>query len=337
MSSAVQVLLSSYNGEKFIREQLDSILAQEGVNIRILVRDDGSADGTQEILREYRQANRNIEVLYGENFGAVKSVFTLIAAADKTVPYTAFADQDDVWLPDKLARAVSLLESGGEPDVPLAYCSAVQPTDAGLRPFRPAIRYRRIRAAFGNALVENMCTGCTCVINGTLRELLCQAVAGEEEPKSGAAAVDFPLYVPAQENIIHAGHFQKRIRTQEIIMHDFWIYLVAGAFGRVIYDEESRILYRQHGANTIGIASGVLENYRRRVRDFKRNRGKLKRQAEEFERLYGEWLAEQDAEKARLLRGFALGKRSLIFDKRLYRQRRSDNWIMRLLLLMGWL
>ena len=320
MRAAGQGILSSYNGKRYIQEQLDSILSQKEVVVSLLVRDDGSTDGTREILEEYRQAHKNIAVLYGKNLGVIKSFFTLIEAADQTVPYTAFADQDDVWLPDKLSRAVSLLENGGGPDIPLAYCSAIQPTDAQLRRFRPAIRYPRVRTAFGNALVENMCTGCTCVINSALRELLCRAAAGGEEPQSTAA-----------------GNFPPQIRTQEIIMHDFWIYLLAGAFGRVIYDGEPHILYRQHGANTVGIAPGILENYKRRARDFKRNRGKLKRQAEEFKRLYGEKLAERDGEKARLLCDFAAGRRKLILERKLYRQRRSDDWIMRLLLLMGWL
>ena len=114
-----------------------------------------------------------------------------------------------------------------------------------------------------------------------------------------------------------------------VIMHDFWLYILAGAFGRVIFDDESYIYYRQHGENTVGMPSTILESYKRRIVNFK--------PAGELKRLYGKELEGQDKGKAELLENFINGKRRLILDGKLYRQRKSDSFIMKLFLLLGWL
>ena len=304
----VQVLLSSYNGEKYIKEQIDSILAQRGVLIQLVVRDDGSTDKTVEILKTYEEAHDNIRILYGENRGVIKSFFTLIEEAE-AAEYTAFADQDDVWLPDKLYRAMEVLrkkqiqtEQKEARLMPLVYCSAKQLVDEQLQPLPEGIRYGSVKPDFGNALVENMCTGCTCVIN---REML-QLLKGK--------APDFT------------------------VMHDFWVYLVGSCFGTVVYDTESYILYRQHSGNELGAASSLLENYKRRIKNFKKHRGQLTRQAEELLRLYGNEMPE---EKKRLAEELVKAKknrkirRKLVKEGKVFRQRRSDDGIMKILLLLG--
>ena len=122
------------------------------------------------------------------------------------------------------------------------------------------------------------------------------------------------------------------------IMHDFWIYLVGTCFGTVIYDEESYILYRQHGANELGSSSSVLENYKRRIKNFKKHRGQLIRQAEELFRLYEKELPK---EKKELLQAFIQAKNQVNIRKKLFketmifRQRKSDDYIMKVLLLAG--
>ncbi|MDE7297960.1 MAG: glycosyltransferase family 2 protein [Lachnospiraceae bacterium] len=319
MKAVVQVLLSSYNGEKYIREQLDSILAQKEVRIKLLVRDDGSTDGTREILESYRNAHKNITVLYGENAGVIKSFFALMEAAEEGASYTALSDQDDVWLPDKLARAVRLLKekeskeeeqrskTAREPGcreckIPLAYCSAKQLVDAELKPLKQAIRYPEVRTEFGNALVENMCTGCTCVMNEQLIKLI------------------------------------KGRMPEFTVMHDFWIYLVGTCFGTIIYDEESRILYRQHGGNELGAAGSLFESYRRRVRYHKQHQEQFSRQAAEFLRIYGNEMPEK---KRKLAEEFIKSKtdkrirRKLLKGRKLFRQRKSDDWIFRMAFAVG--
>jgi len=296
----VQVLLSSYNGEKYIREQIDSILAQKDVAIKLLVRDDGSTDKTVEILKEYEEANDNIRVLYGENLGVKKSFFTLIEEAEKA-EFIAFADQDDVWLPEKLFRAVSALEEQNT-EKPLVYCSAKQLVDEQLQLLPEGIRYGTVLPEFGNALVENMCTGCTSVINRETLLLL------------------------------------KGRAPEFTVMHDFWIYLVGSCFGKVLYDTESYILYRQHGSNELGEASSLIENYRRRIKNFKKHRGQLSKQAEELLRLYG---GEMSKEKKELAEELVHAKkdrkirRKLVRDGKVFRQRKSDDGIMKVLLLLG--
>ena len=89
--------------------------------------------------------------------------------------------------------------------------------------------------------------------------------------------------------------------------------------------------------NTVGMPSTILESYKRRIVNFKKNRGKLRKQAGELKRLYGKELEGQDKGKAELLEGFINGKRRLILDGKLYRQRKSDSFIMKLFLLLGWL
>lgn len=315
MRETVQVLLSSYNGERYIKEQLDSILAQEGVGVSLLVRDDGSTDETREILENYENSHKNITVLYGKNVGVIKSFFALIEESGSEAPYIAFSDQDDVWLPDKLERAVRLLKAEEEKrqgmrqkaayssrTMPLAYCSARQLVDTDLRPLRQAIRYPDVRTEFGNALVENMCTGCTCVVNRDLLRLI------------------------------------KGRAPEFTVMHDFWIYLVGTCFGAVLYDEESRILYRQHGGNELGAASSLLENYRRRVRNYRKHRGQLGRQAAEFLKVYGDEMPIEKKELAEELVRAGTdreARKRLLAERKVFRQRKSDDWIFRMLLAAG--
>ncbi len=313
----VLVLMSVYNGEKYLKEQLDSILGQKGCGVMLLIRDDGSVDGSAEILQKYFDSGQKAKfypAIGGKNIGAVQSFFELLyAARDLPCDYIALADQDDIWKEDKLAAAVGAMEkeretqkkAGGEK--PCLYASEVQPVDGRGKKIPGGIRYPKRKPGFGNALVENICTGCTCVLNRELLLLFCDTAAG------------------------------RRPMPCHVIMHDFWLYILAGAFGRVIFDDESYIYYRQHGENTVGMPSTILESYKRRIVNFKKNRGKLRKQAGELKRLYGKELEGQDKGKAELLENFINGKRRLILDGKLYRQRKSDSFIMKLFLLLGWL
>lgn len=304
MKTIVQVLLSSYNGARYINEQLDSILGQEALQVKILIRDDGSSDETRNTLSNYAKTYDNIEVVYGENLGVIRSFFTLIDLADGDAPYIAFSDQDDVWLPDKLVRAVNMIQQEEKKDlqVKAVYCSRVQLVDENLQPMKSAIRYSHVRTEFGNALVENMCTGCTCVVNQNLIQLI------------------------------------KGKQPQFTVMHDFWIYLVGTCFGKVIYDESSRILYRQHGNNELGAASSLFENYKKRVRYFKVHRFQLSRQAEEILNVYGKEMRQEEIELVKDIvdsRSSRKVRRKLIREGKVFRQRKSDDLIFKVLLILG--
>lgn len=161
----VLVLLSSYNGEKFISEQIDSILAQKDVEVKILIRDDGSSDSTLDIISKYN--NENIEVIKANNVGATKSFFELIRLAGDA-DYYAFSDQDDVWLDCKLSMAVNKLR---EYDIiPAIYCSNTLLVDKDLNLIKKENKNPKI--SLESALIKNYATGCTVVFNKELMKYL---------------------------------------------------------------------------------------------------------------------------------------------------------------------
>ncbi|HOV15546.1 MAG TPA: glycosyltransferase, partial [Spirochaetota bacterium] len=116
----INILMSTYNGEKYLKEQLDSLLNQTYKNIKIYIRDDGSSDNTLNILKEYNKENK-INLFVGENIGFVKSFFWLIKNSDNA-DYYSFSDQDDVWFPGKLEKAINLLNKY-DSQIPTLYFS----------------------------------------------------------------------------------------------------------------------------------------------------------------------------------------------------------------------
>lgn len=235
--STVCILLSTYNGQKYIREQLDSIRAQTYLNWQLLIRDDGSSDSTLEILREYALEDQRIQVSAGVNCGVVASFLSLLEGADENCGFFAFCDQDDVWLPDKLERALNCISNRGYGS-PCLYCSRLTYVDSTLQAIGESPMPSRI--GIENALVENIATGCTVVINAELRQM----IVGRN--------------------------------PMNVIMHDWLCYQVAACFGVVVVDQESRILYRQHEGNVVGGTSSYIKQIRRRiVSHFTRSRKQL--------------------------------------------------------------
>ena len=220
------MLLSTYNGEKFLSVQLESLLAQQDIDLTIFIRDDGSSDTTPTILAQFAAQHKNIHLRLEKNRGVIASFFDLITTVEYGFDYYALADQDDYWLPEKLISAVNKLEQQSKGQ-PLLYCSALEYVDQNLEHL--GISNVNFKPAFGNALVENIVTGCTAVFNAELRTL-----ARGYQPK-------------------------------QAVMHDWWLYLLATAFGQVIYDPISYIKYRQHGGNVIGATPSFMRLWRRRL------------------------------------------------------------------------
>lgn len=229
---------------------MDSLLAQDYPDLEILVRDDGSNDATLDLLNEYASAHTNIRVVSGENLGFAKSFFNLLEMSSPTASYLALCDQDDVWLKDKVSRAVELLSHYPQ-DIPMLYGSRLAIVDKRLR-FLSYTDLRRNEPSFCNAIVDcPQGLGCTILLNQKTRELLYET-------------------------------------PQEIYSHDWWIYLVASCFGNIIYDTESRILHRKHASNSLGVYSGLWDKWRIKIDRFRT--GKLHRmvnQSVEFMRIYG--------------------------------------------------
>lgn len=222
----VKVLLSSYNGADFLREQVDSVLRQQNVSVSIVIRDDGSNDrNTLEQLAVW-QSRPDIDVHYGENIGVTRSFFRLLELADDAADYYAFCDQDDVWLAHKLERAADQLQTIKH-DCAL-YCSRLAYVDQHLIE-TGCSRAPRAAISPANALVENYGAGCTMVFTPALRAL---AIA-EKTPEL-------------------------------IVMHDWWLYLIAAFLGQVVYDPTPTILYRQHDSNLVGGSSSIRGNLWRR-------------------------------------------------------------------------
>lgn len=206
----VYVLLSSYNGEAFIKEQIDSIIAQTMSN-QIIVRDDGSSDNTRKILDSYQEKGV-LDWYSGPNLRPAKSFWDLLCKAPVS-DYYSFCDQDDVWLPDKLFAAIGRMSEYS--NVPCLYFSAKRLVDKDLNLIADTKDHHRLR--LGEAMINNPVTGCTMVINKALRDILISATPN----------------IPS--------------------LHDSWIYRTCLAVGgKVIYDPNPHILYRQHGNNVVG-------------------------------------------------------------------------------------
>lgn len=162
----VQVLLSTYNGEKYLKEQIESIIKQEEVEISLLVRDDGSTDKTIEILEEISKNSTNIKFYKGENKGPAKSFMELVQKSEE-VDYYAFADQDDVWETKKIISAIKKLN---KTDIPELYISSVTIVDENLK----HIGKKEIQGkfTFEGEMIKNFAIGCTQVFNKKLRDTI---------------------------------------------------------------------------------------------------------------------------------------------------------------------
>lgn len=218
----VAVLLSTYDGEVYLPELLASLDRQTYPHVHLRIRDDGSTDTTLALLEAYAR-RRAVHIMPGAHVGVPESFFHLLRDAGEDADLFAFCDQDDVWLPGKLERAVEVLERAAPG--PALYCSAVRPVDAGLRPGVEQVQPARA-LGFRNALVENRASGCTMVLNGAARELIVR-------------------------NLPRAAQ-----------MHDHWAYLVVSAFGTVHYDPVPSMLYRQHHRNQVGLPGGWRSRWR---------------------------------------------------------------------------
>lgn len=317
----IHVLMSTYNGRKYIKEQLDSIMAQDcqekGIaSLFLIVRDDGSVDGTQKVLEQYSlKYPDRIKFFQGSNKGVIQSFFELMANAGKA-DYYALADQDDYWMPSKLSTGIEKLKQMGQDNgskgnatdsMPLLYCCRPLLADERLNPLSVHVDNPEMKPGFGNALIENIVTGCTTVFNDSLRQMV------------------------------------SAIIPEHATMHDRWMYLAAACFGKVYYDETPYIYYRQHSSNAVGKNTGRLPELKYRINKFKKDNQSSSRQALEFLKIFRTELENRQdlKEKEKLLKLFIKGKKSRSARKKLvnsgmiYRQRRLDNQIFKILVRMN--
>ncbi len=214
----VTILLSTFNGVRHLAGQLDSIAGQTRTGWRLLWRDDGSSDGTPDAIERFASLLPTGRVVRSSGSGVHLGVFdrflALLGEATDT-PAVALADQDDVWLPEKMARALDAL-AAVDPGKPALYCSGLTVVDEDLRPIGMSVPLRHA-PGFPGALLQNIASGCTMVLN----QAAVRAVLKAARPYHG--------------------------------LHDWWIYLLVTAIGgEVLFDPAPSMLYRQHGANAIG-------------------------------------------------------------------------------------
>ena len=224
----VAILLATYNGAPWLREQLDSLLRQTHDNWVLYWRDDGSGDGTVAILQDFgHRAGQGRCVQVGQppgRLGATGNFLTLLRAVCDTLAehdVVAFADQDDIWLPQKLQRGVAALRRAPR-DEPVLYCARQILVDASLQ--RLGISGPLCRpTGFPAALTQNVATGCTVMLN-----LPAARLVAASNPSTGT-------------------------------LHDWWAYLmVTAAGGRLLQDEEAVVLYRQHAGNLVGAPASMV-------------------------------------------------------------------------------
>ena len=246
--------MSTYNAMKFGAAQLSSILEQAGVEVQLRVRDDGSSDGTQQWL-DAEAAKGHLVWWQGENLKPARSFMELLEKADEEAGYYAFADQDDIWLSDKLYAAVARMENDKE--VPTLYFSRTQPVNEQMEPL-PALTFTP-RVTFGEALMCHVATGHTMVMNAALRRVVLQ------------------------------------YRPDFLPMHDMWVYLVALAVGaKVYYDEKPHVYYRQHSENVLGIRESACARWKRRWTEWREGRQEFSRLAEEVRKGFFEMMPDDE-------------------------------------------
>jgi len=227
--TVVAILLCTYNGARFLAEQLESIEAQIHQQWFVVASDDGSSDTTLEVLRQYQAKwpPGKLLVRNGPQQGFCLNFLSLACDPTISADFYAFCDQDDVWLPSKLSTALNTVHPNYSDNVPYLYCGRTTYVDESLRKIGASKTFKFPRT-FRNALVQSIAGGNTMVFNSKTKELL------------------------------------EKIGIVQHTSHDWWLYqLVAGVGGLVHYDEVPQVLYRQHSESLVGENTSMLKKVER--------------------------------------------------------------------------
>lgn len=365
----IAILLATYNGERYLAEQIESIRAQSCTNWHVYMHDDGSSDGTLEILRAYatkepehftyvedgcraRSARDFSDAAEAKEIAGVPTKAETYATADTTMgvgtnaatgaknimnaaiksrgakgnffylleqveaDYYMFCDQDDVWLPDKIAVTWAKMQ---EIDrlYPAAVFTELRVVDEQKNTICDTMSaYQGLdcsKISFHRLMIQNVVTGCTMMINRVLRDEMLgrrvQSASGGIEPpvsavpKNGASA----SRTTPREKLTSEASAGFIPDYDKIIMHDWWGAMIAAAFGRIAFVPEPTILYRQHGANSVGAKAATSMGYlakRMAKADEVRESLRLTReQAGEFARCFAQAQAYEDLTCSKLDEG----------------------------------
>lgn len=216
----IDILLATYNGEKYLKEQINSILEQNYQNIHLIISDDCSTDKTREILQHYKEQDSRVTIFFQEkNLGYIRNFEFLLKQVKSN--YYMLSDQDDVWLPEKVQKSIECLK---QENADLVF-GDLKVVDKDLNTIYPSfgdfmLLNRKIKKCIGNYQVNylyNCVTGCTVLAKST--------------------TIQKVLPIPYKS---------------KYVAHDHWIGLITSLNGKLAYMPETYILYRQHGNNQIG-------------------------------------------------------------------------------------
>lgn len=300
--------MSTYNGAEYLREQIDSIIKQNGVNLSLLIRDDGSSDATDSIIEEVVQKNNSIKYVKAPNVGAAHSFYELMKMAGERIEeydFFAFSDQDDIWLPEKLYQASLKIQELPQ-DAPALYFSNLYIT-RGNNTQRSLMYESALPINKSHLMVENFAAGCTIMFN--------------------KMALMMFLKLP----------------VNNLIMHDKRLIHMCMLLGNIIYDSNAYICYRQHEDNVIGANYYFKQRVNSKFRSLKNfwKQHDREEEAKEVLAAYGNLMTDEDRKmvsivalyrkriKYRLLMLFSPGNYD--FNMR----RSSDNFWFKIRVLIG--
>ncbi|HEY5515177.1 MAG TPA: glycosyltransferase family 2 protein [Pengzhenrongella sp.] len=282
--AAIDILLATHDGERHVADQVASILAQSHPGWTLTVRDDGSTDGTLRVVRELADQNpdRMTVTARASASGSAKQNFLEMLVASRA-RYVMFADPDDVWHPDKVARTLARmteLEARLGADTPLLVHTDLTVTDANLYVTAASMVHAQqldgTESRLARLSVQNTVTGCTVMVNRALAELV----------------------VPPFD---------------AVAMHDWWLAMMASAFGAIGFVDSPTVLYRQHGGNAVGARPSRSLAYKvNRLLDKEGVRDSLRASFAQADAFLAQYSDRLSAEQTELLRAYvsipALGK-----------------------------
>ncbi len=297
----VAVVMSSYNAENYIVEQIDSVLAQVGVRVDLWIRDDGSKDSTPDLIMARYGDDPRVHMFTGVNLGACASFYEAIFTYPGECDYMQTCDADDVWAPTRLRQSIDFFESLGTIG-PAGVEGAYEIVDSELKP--TASGFSKLPPngySFENALVQTVACGSKTLFNKPAFDLI------------------------------------RKFRPKQAVMHDAFIYLLITAFGRLYFLDVPSCKYRQHGANVCGAGHAFVPRLRltlKRLKSVNPYRAQAREFAERFEQ-------ELDPSKAAILRTYLdypasfLSRISLALRPLMVKQTRRSRLLMRLTILLG--
>lgn len=225
----IAVLICTKNGSRFIVEQLESIKNQDFKNLDIYISDNGSTDETISHVKEFDSSNKSVNISYipGKDMHFANNFVFLAKNIEQKYDFYAFCDQDDVWSPNHISRGIGEL-SCFDKKLPLLHCSRTTLIDKSGVKIGQSKKFMK-KPSFQNALVQSIAGGNTMIFNSSAYEILVKASL-----------------------------------KKKIVSHDWLLYiLVSGCDGKIIYNQNPTVLYRQHDKNLIGSNNGFFNKFKR--------------------------------------------------------------------------